>query len=461
MASRNAAELFLFQYDEANKILHGKDVSDLREKEEWSRIEGIFLRALKYIVELICILEPLERSRVPPCYAGEAAEVALALAENALYLGEMSHRVFSVFLDAWSLDISNDGGPEFDLRVKGEFAGFDVRFQERLKRDRQSRRDFAGWPQFDIHTDTHARYLNAAFTSSFGRDYSEFIAVLFNTINGSRAAPNGFPTPFIHRGKLLEALATSSGLPRSAIDIALSGFTVSAEHLLIEKRVVYRPKQESRAFRRGFFLFPHETGPHLAFSKAMAKESLIHLCNSVCYRRLPREWLTPVTGAALTELSQRAGKWFEGVVHKNLADLRFSGMRCKDSIGKGSQRLVIPSSVGEIDFLGFHPDERILLVVEAKMALTGLEGTFWRDDLSEFARGEKSYAAKFRRKISWVQEHRDAIAKALGVLNSARFRSVMITLYPCIAAEVITDFQCVSLTEFMLDYHRKGIWPYL
>ncbi len=63
MASRDAAELFLFLYDEANKILHGKDAPDMREREEWERIEGTFLRALKYIVELICIRRPSDQSR--------------------------------------------------------------------------------------------------------------------------------------------------------------------------------------------------------------------------------------------------------------------------------------------------------------------------------------------------------------------------------------------------------------
>ncbi len=37
----------------------------------------------------------------------------------------------------------------------------------------------------------------------------------------------------------------------------------------------------------------------------------------------------------------------------------------------------------------------------------------------------------------------------------------MLTLYPCIARVFIPDFQCVSITEFMLDYADRGGWPYL
>ncbi len=373
----------------------------------------------------------------------------------------MSHRVFSLFPDAWSLEIHADTGSGYSLQIHGTSAGFDSRFLERIKRDRNARRDFTGWPAFDVHTDTHASYLNAAFTTSFGIGYDQCIAVVANTIRDARPAPTGFPTLFIQREKLLGALVAASGLPRDAVDVALRGFTVSPDHLLAEHRVGYRPKQHSRAYKRGFFLFPHQTGPHLAFSTAMAKECMIHLCNGVSYLHLPNEWITPATEAALTQLSGAAGSWFENVVQKNLSALRFVGARCKDSIGIGAKRVIIPSSVGEIDFLGFHPDEKILLLVESKMAFTGLEATFWRDDISQFTKGDKSFAPKFRRKISWVRENEEAIANALGAPKLSTLHSAMITLYPCIAAEVIKDFPCVSLAEFMLDYQNKGSWPYL
>lgn len=459
MASRDAAEFFLFQYDEANRILHGKDLVGVGEREKWEAIEGTFRRALKYIVELMCIRRPSERSRLPFRFVGE--EVALALAENALHLAEMSHCVFSVFPEAWTIEIHrNDPASEFELRIHGRFAGFDARFLERVKRDRYGRQDFTGSPQFDIHTDTHARFLNPAFASTFGMGYDQFVAVVWNTIRGSRPAPNGFPTLFIHRDKLLSALCIASRLPRKAVDTALRGFTVSAEHLLADERVAFRPKQQSRAYRRGFFQFPHETGTHLAFSEAMAKECMIHLCNGVCYRHLPTEWRTPATEAALTELSRAAGRWFETVVHQNLLSLGIVGTCCKDSIGTGSARVAIPASIGELDFLGHHPEENALILIEDKMTFTGLEASFWRDDLSQFVEGEKSYAAKFRRKIAWVQENRGTIVAALGLTNVSRVHSARITLYPCIAAEVITDFPCVSLTEIMLDHRAHGRWPY-
>jgi len=102
-----------------------------------------------------------------------------------------------------------------------------------------------------------------------------------------------------------------------------------------------------------------------------------------------------------------------------------------------------------------------LCPIEAKMVRSGLEAAFWRDDLSEFLRGNQSHAAKFRRKIAWADENKLAIAASLGAPEPIHFRYALVTLYPCIASEMISDFPCVSLTEFMLDYRRVGRWPYV
>ena len=275
-----------------------------------------------------------------------------------------------------------------------------------------------------------------------------------------RPAPKGFSTLSFRRENLLDALTAASRLPRDAVDTALRGFTVSAENLLADERVAFRPEQQSRAYRRGFFQFPHQTGQHLAFSEAMAQECMIHLCSGVCYRHLPTEWMTSATEAALTELSRAAGKWSKPWSNKTFRVLVSLAPATRIPSEPDQLRVGIPPSVGELDFLGHHPEEQALILVEDKMTFTGLEAVFWRDHLSQFAQGEKSYAAKFRRKIAWVQENRPSIAAALGLNDVSHVHSAMITLYPCIAAEVIADFPCVSLTEVMLDYRACGRWPY-
>jgi hypothetical protein len=144
--------------------------------------------------------------------------------------------------------------------------------------------------------------------------------------------------------------------PRASIERAIDGFSISPANLKADQRVVWNPKQESRAYRRGFFVFPHETGPHLAFSREMAKESLMQLVFWVCFKRLPVEWRTPETLKALDGLSHAASEWFEGVVCRNLQSLGIVGQRMHRTIGNGNYQMQIPDAVGEIDFLGYPPD---------------------------------------------------------------------------------------------------------
>jgi hypothetical protein len=247
---------------------------------------------------------------------------------------------------------------------------------------------------------------------------------------------------------------------RPAIERAIDGFSISPAHLKSDKRVVWNPKQESRAYRRGFFVFPHDSGPHLAFSREMAKESLMQLVFWVSFKRLPAEWKTSETHKALDSLSHAASEWFEGVVCRNLQSLGIVGQRAHRTIGTGSRQIQIPDAVGEIDFLGYQPQQKLLVLAEAKMVMTGLEARYWRDDLDEFVFRAGSYAERFRRKLIWVTENRHAISEALGFDSAVEVGSTMLTLYPCIARTFISDFPCVSVTEFMLDYERKRQWPY-
>lgn len=224
-----------------------------------------------------------------------------------------------------------------------------------------------------------------------------------------------------------------------------------------EDRVVWNPKQEHRALRRGFFAFPHETGQHLAFSREMARESLIHLIHGVCYKRLPVEWQHPDISTALEELSLKAGTWFEGEVSRNLRSLGITGGRRKRRI---TAQLEIPADVGEIDFLGFDPLKGLLVLAEAKMVNSGLEAKYWRDDVEAFVTKKKSYAVQFRKKVAWVRTNITRLSAALDLPDGVGVAPVMLTLYPCIAKTFIHDFPCVSLTEFMLDYRELAGWPY-
>jgi hypothetical protein len=235
-----------------------------------------------------------------------------------------------------------------------------------------------------------------------------------------------------------------------------------------EGREVWKPKQEYRAFRRAFFEMPHTTGTHLAFSRSMALESLNQLVRGVVFRQFPPEWRSAEVDAAVVNLSQQAGKWFEGIVENRLRGIGIIGFKSiQKQIGQKNDVVKIPSEVGEIDFLGYSQNENLLLIVECKMVQGGLEGKFFRDDIKEFVTSSKSYVKKYSRKVRWLRDNASAVTNAL---NSTRLYSApvkplaiataVITYYPTIAQYFIDEYPCISLTNLILDYQEKGKWPY-
>jgi len=461
LASRHAVEFLLYQYDQAQSIFRGGKIDDEMLKQDWIEVEGLFRRAIKYMVELMCKCRPGVAPRMSNQEAAFSTEICLALAEEALHLAEVSHRAFSLFPNDWTVWIhAQPSDHDFDLRIAGRHESFDVIFFDRVARDRAKRSQYLTGQQFDIHTRTHASFLDGAFTQSFGMSYQDFIAVISRTISQCHPAPKSFPTLFVQRQSVIDAMTEACGKPRAAVELAIQGFTVDPNHLEAENRIAYRPKQESRAYRRGFFAFPYETGLHLAFSREMAKECLIFSVNRVCYRSLPSEWKSQDTSTALVKLSTAAGQWFEGMVASNLRSLGIVGQRSKGKIKDGDTFLRIPSEVGELDFLGYNPVDNALVLIEAKMVLTGLEAPYWRDDIDQFVLSKKSFAVQFRKKASWVANSFASISAALGANSASKLHVAMITIYPCIATEMIDDFPCRSLTEFMLDYQKAGHWPY-
>ena len=244
LASRGGAEFLLFQYDEAWRILHGDGLLDLRERERWAWIEPRLKRAIKFLVELICMEAPGSRGVRDQNEARYVTEAALACAESMVDLAQQSDCVHSVFPHDCVVRVFDSGPYDFTVDIEGAQLDYDVTFSDRVIRDRESREQFVGFPQFDNHTATHQIYLDDAFSESFGMSYGEFIATIISVIDDCQPSlhPNAFPTLFVHRGKVIDELA-KSGRSRSAIERAIEGFSVTPANLIAEKRVVWNPKQ--------------------------------------------------------------------------------------------------------------------------------------------------------------------------------------------------------------------------
>ena len=135
----------------------------------------------------------------------------------------------------------------------------------------------------------------------------------------------------------------------------------------------------------------------------MARECLLCLVDGTVFQRLPSEWRKPKTRKSLADLQTQAGEWFEKQVGRNMSDVGAIGrISLKKGIGLDADRLEIPSDVGDIDYLGYFPNQQLLVVLEDKMVDCGtLEPRYLRDDISSFVTGRKPYADQLRRKVKW------------------------------------------------------------
>ncbi len=337
----------------------------------------------------------------------------------------------------------------------------------RIDTDTNRQREYLSEKPLRYNLDFQAAELDAAFQAEFGFGYKDAIQTLMHLID-TAVVPDkdSFDVPFVRRDSIIDVLVAGRSWPRTSVERLLAGFSLTQAKA--EERLLHKPKQEYRALRRGFFEMPHETGPHLVWSRCMARECLLELMKGTLFQRCPSEWKATGINKALATLQNKGGNWFEAEVDRNMAALGARGKASlKGRIGVGTDRVAIPADIGEIDYLGFFPAEGLLTLLEDKMIDGGFEATHFRDDISSFVTGKKPYAEQLRRKVEWVRNNLAAICKGLSSLlpgkpaiNPTRVAAALVTLHPTYASYFIPDFPCVPLTELMDDYKAKGAWPY-
>jgi hypothetical protein len=470
IASLHFVDFLLFQYGEASKVeftLYRGGKLNARDRADWETIGPTFRRAVKYLIELAVQHAPQEQPGASEDSLLSVLDRVWICAEELIELYILSDQTFLIFPDDTTLTIYPKGGQTYWSLELDKYKLCSALFHQRVRDDSINRERFLP-AQFDADIDEHEAVLASAFKDTVGLTYREALQVVQTLMVTTIPSGEGFPIPFMHREIAIVQLSKFFGFSEEAIGRALDGFSLSKENMETEGREVWKPKQEYRAFRRGFFVLPHPMGRHLVWSKEMAGECLIHLEAGVAFRHLPPEWRSSAIDRALEALSLKAGKWFENVVMENLAKVGIVGEKSlKDGIGRGGKRITIPSKVGEIDFLGYSPGEQLLVIVECKLVQSALEARYFRDEINEFVNSRRAYAKKFRKKIDWVLANTPSIGEALASIKDydtqiapQRVAIAMITLYPTIASCFIEDFPCVSLTEMMMEYEKVGKWPY-
>lgn len=472
IASRDLLEFLLYQFDLASEIEQSyKDgLLNRDEIEKWIDIGAILRRAIKYLSERVVLLnrQEFDKSRIDKNILFTLTEKALICSEGMAMLYQLSDISFSAFPEYSKLTILPPGEADyFVFKVLKDGISIGEQMQQRVAHDRSNRQRFVSDADNVFHLEVQNRIIGEAFKKTLGISYGEAVGIIAELISVSEPAPQGIPILFIHRGRSINLISQVSGIDKKIIRKTIEGFSISKRHMELEGREIWKPRQEYRAFRRGFFEFPHPTGLHLIFSKKMAIEALAMLSKGVVFRELPFEWKNEATDEALSKLSNRAGQWFEEVVKNNLDNLGFLGVKSiKRITDTQGNKITVPADVGEIDYIGFSKRERLLIIIECKLVSDSPEPKFIRNDISEFITSKKSYLNKFRRKFTWVQTNCQSVFPAL-FPNQAevseypnRIAGIIVTFFPTMASYLIDDYPCVSLTEFMLDYESISEYPY-
>ena len=471
LASREFMEFVLYQFDIAAAAWRATPDEVTPEAAQDSSELSVVRRGLKYLAERTAM-----RASAPE-FAPAGAPALFMYVEEALFISWMlaelylaSDRAYYILpgemeLELFGADIMVNGKRwplPFRLIPDKQYEAFDVVFGARVAKDRANRKKYFPQDTMNFDFQRQAEVLDPAFERSFGCRFSRFLHVLAIINEQAKPDPGSYPVMFFRRQGLVEDIVKNGVGGEDVASRILAGFTVTRGQMMEERRAIYHPNQEHRAFRRGYFEFPHSTGMHLFWSAALASEGLDHLVNGVCFKKLPEEWLTSETSASLDTLSNDAGRWFEREVSAKLRDLGMKGAGVGGRVIGGGEKIAIPSEVGQFDFLGFSERDGALVVVESKMIEVGFESRFFRDEISQFATGKRSYAGQLRKKWEWVATNRAMLAKALGAgtVGDLKVVAALITLYPTYAAFKITDMPCVSLVELLEDYRAAGKWPY-
>lgn len=469
IASLAVMDFVLVQYDisfEVNSKYEKVQVIDLSEREKWRKLGPNFRRAAKYLAECITMLAPTNPLSVEPEQVVELIDRCWICAEQMVFLSNLSTQTFALFPDETTLEIRPEGEREwFDLRLNnpGPFEAYG----ERLRRDTASRKDVIDELAMVYNQQRLKNVLDGPFKASCGFTITDVFQFGFGLSKNTTQPGPGFDVPFVAESQILDSLQSVLGGTSEEAKRLLDGLVLRRDAMLKEGRVVWKPKQEYRAYTRPFFEFPHPTGTHFIWSRSMANECLMMLYTRLVQKNIPSEWAIGSVPKAIEEYAAAITKEFETNVIACLGTLGISAGRFKSSIGQGGAALKIPDLIGELDVLGYWEKEGLLVVGECKLVKPTHEPATFRDDIAKFTAGKENYVTQVQRKTQWVVDNAKQIAAALqsakgfpATVSARQVAPVLVTYYPAFASLFINDVPCVALTEFVADMRRANAWPY-
>lgn len=456
---RDFLPFLVAEYERYGKVSDIHKLSRLSKDDDefWSSYGNYSRRAIKHVMELIC------RSKMDISKVGSTKEVQedaismVFIAAEELVSLYMRSDNYRNILSEVTLNLDPKKHTYFNVE-QDIYNTFD---QRKAVRDLSK---YVPSPMYLQNIEAHGETLDSSFIETLGLSYKDTLGTIQWIVDTYSDSKNPETIGAFQWDEAINTMIDAFKITPSQATLILDGFCLSSETM--EDRELFRPKQEYRAYKRAFFKDKYNGVDWIFFSRRMALECLTLLVTDVPFRKLPPEWQSKSVKKSLNVLSLKAGRWFENVVEQNLKELGIIGSSSIKALRLNkTDSLKIPANIGEIDFLGFHEEQKLLVIIEAKQVGFATEPRLFLDDLSKFTMGADSYSAKFIKKYNWILDNITSVEqhffnkfKLTTKLNVAGY--AMVTLFPSKAATEIKQFTCISISELMEEFDSSGSWTF-
>ena len=449
----SCVELILFLLKEYSKSCEVQEYYSrgifFPNREQWGQRNG-FRRSVKYLVEKM--LEYFDESKqVPMDVQLTDFGYLIELTEIAFDFSFQSATTYGISRERTIYELYNESTDPYDQYY--DFSMTDYNYED-FDNAHLLFRQFVSKNE-SLHSNIIEDYKSNIKecddkSCQYLRDFFEIFHILMDLEHDCRNV-------FIPKTEFKSKLATKYNIPIDSINLFIEIYSINKEGLKKNPRFIYRTKQEYRLKKRFIMEFESKGTPYLLYTLELLDESYRMLHKALCYNDLPAQLNSEKLKNISANITRSYGKKFEAYAIDFLKTKGFVGRSYKSKLSSGN---IIPNDVGEIDFIGYSKVHKRLVCFEFKNVFYSTDPLEYRDDLDKFIYKKGSYSDKFKRKIEFVKVHIKDLTSFFRQNDSVELLENqlivgMLTYAPNISRFFITDFKCMSLAEFEVEWAKN------
>ena len=453
--------LFIFlsnEYERYAQAVEHYNNSDFSTEEEdlWKSYAGNARRAIKHLMELI-IIEGLYNRNNVPLLSQEKAVSKIFISAEEMVGSYMRYQLYDNILESVTLTLDENRHEYFHVAE-------DLTERYDPREDICDMKKCIPSPSFFENMEKHNQIIGKSFEEKFGKCYLGIMYYLRGAIDIYYKEQGDFC--IIKRSDFIDFMSKGMSISKDSATTIIEGFSLNKHNMLNEGRVLSKPKQEYRAYKRGFFVTNIDGEDYLLFSPRMAIECWNILRTDVCFGKIPPEWKSKKIEKDIATLSGEAGKWFENVVKAKFEEygfIVFSSL--KRMAFRDGRSVKLEDGIGEIDLLCYDRKNSDVVVVEVKQVSSSSEPRQYLDDISRFITSKNNYRNKFIKKYTWFINNKELLKEYLsekigGEVEIKRIGYAIITRYPSPIFNKIKDFSCISIMKFVREFSESKKWSF-